>query len=202
MTDWKPDYAKLSEVTLHYVTAGAGDPVALLHGWPQTWFMWRKIIPGLAERYRVIAPDLRGLGDSTRPAEGYDKASVAADLRELVHDHLGLDQILLVGTTGVGPWRSPMPRPPPIGSASWFWWTFRFPAMGPMSSSPDAGITRSTGFRAYRRRSRPSASVPTSSISIPPGVRPRCDRGRGNRRIRPRLQPARRHAGTVARAGI
>jgi pimeloyl-ACP methyl ester carboxylesterase len=63
MTDWKHDYAKLSEVTLHYVTAGAGDPVVLLHGWPQTWFMWRKIIPGLAERYRVLAPDLRGLGD-------------------------------------------------------------------------------------------------------------------------------------------
>jgi pimeloyl-ACP methyl ester carboxylesterase len=103
MTDWTHDYATLSEVTLHYVTAGAGDPVVLLHGWPQTWFMWRKIIPGLAERYRVIAPDLRGLGDSTRPAEGYDKARVAADLRELVHDHLGLGPIFLVGHDWGGP---------------------------------------------------------------------------------------------------
>lgn len=103
MTDWKHDYAEWSEVTLHYVTAGAGDPVVLLHGWPQTWFMWRKIIPGLAERYMVVAPDMRGLGDSTRPAEGYDKATVAADLRELVHDHLGLGQILLVGHDWGGP---------------------------------------------------------------------------------------------------
>jgi pimeloyl-ACP methyl ester carboxylesterase len=103
MMDWKHDYAKLSEVTLHYVAAGAGDPVVLLHGWPQTWFMWRKIIPGLAERYRVLAPDLRGLGDSTRPAEGYDKATIAADLRELVHDHLGLGPILLVGHDWGGP---------------------------------------------------------------------------------------------------
>jgi pimeloyl-ACP methyl ester carboxylesterase len=103
MTDWQHDHAKLSEVTLHYVTAGAGEPVVLLHGWPQTWLMWRKIIPGLAERYRVIAPDLRGLGDSTRPAEGYDKATVAADVRELVHVHLGLGPILLVGHDWGGP---------------------------------------------------------------------------------------------------
>jgi len=99
----KHGYAKLSDVTLHYVTAGAGDPLVLLHGWPQTWFMWRKMIPALAEKYLVIAPDMRGLGDSSRPADGYDKKTVAADIRELVHDHLGLDQIYLVGHDWGGP---------------------------------------------------------------------------------------------------
>ena len=49
---------------IHYVRAGSGPPVVLLHGWPQTWYMWRKVIPSLAERYTVIAPDLRGFGQS------------------------------------------------------------------------------------------------------------------------------------------
>ena len=73
MSDFSSDYARLRDVTLHYVSAGAGEPVVLLHGWPQTWYMWRKIIPTLAENYRVIAPDLRGLGQSSRPEAGYDK---------------------------------------------------------------------------------------------------------------------------------
>lgn len=103
MTELRHDYAKLSGVTLHYVTAGSGDPVVLFHGWPQTWYMWRKIIPALAERYLVIAPDLRGLGDSTRPFQGYDKKTVAGDVRELVHDRLGLDRVLLVGHDWGGP---------------------------------------------------------------------------------------------------
>ena len=59
--------ADLGEVRLHYVTAGEGPAVLLLHGWPQSWRMWEAIIPGLATRYRVVAPDLRGLGDSSAP---------------------------------------------------------------------------------------------------------------------------------------
>jgi pimeloyl-ACP methyl ester carboxylesterase len=92
----------LEGVSLHYVTAGSGDPVVLLHGWPQTWYEWRRIIPELAQRYRVIAPDMRGLGDSSRPATGYDKQTVAADIRRLVHK-LGFEQILLVGHDWGGP---------------------------------------------------------------------------------------------------
>src|SRR5688500_10485733 len=65
---------ELEGVQLHYVTAGSGDSaVVLLHGWPQTWYEWRKIIPALATHHRVIVPDLRGLGDSSRPPTGYDK---------------------------------------------------------------------------------------------------------------------------------
>ena len=54
--------AELRDVRLHYVVAGAGDPVVLLHGWSETWYEWRRILPALAESYTVIAPDLRGLG--------------------------------------------------------------------------------------------------------------------------------------------
>ncbi len=81
---------------LHYVEAGEGEPVVLLHGFPQTCYAWRKVMPGLAERFRVIAPDLRGCGDTDRPPDGYDKQTVAADIRRLV-EHLGLNTIRLVG---------------------------------------------------------------------------------------------------------
>ena len=96
-------YADLSEVRMHYVTAGEGFPVVLLHGWPQTWYAWRGIIDRLAPHYRVIAPDLRGLGDTSRPASGYDKKTIAADVWELVHDELKLDNFYLVGHDWGGP---------------------------------------------------------------------------------------------------
>jgi pimeloyl-ACP methyl ester carboxylesterase len=65
--------------------------------------MWRKIIPGLADRYRVVAPDLRGLGDSARPVGGYDKKTMANDVWRLVHDVLGETRFFLVGHDWGGP---------------------------------------------------------------------------------------------------
>lgn len=99
----KHHFADLAEVRLHYVTAGDGEPLVLLHGWPQTWFTWRHIIPRLAGRYRIIAPDLRGLGDSSRPASGYDKRTVGGDIWQLVHDVLGYERFFLVGHDWGGP---------------------------------------------------------------------------------------------------
>ena len=93
----KHHYADLGDVRLHYVTSGQGFPVVLLHGWPQTWYEWRHIIPELARTHQVIAPDLRGLGDSSRPADGYDKKTIGDDIWRLVHDHLGIDAFHLVG---------------------------------------------------------------------------------------------------------
>lgn len=83
-------------VRLHYVTAGRGAPVLLLHGWPQTWYAWRRVIPLLAAYHSVIVPDMRGCGASEKPYDGYDKVTVATDLHELVHA-LGHKQIILVG---------------------------------------------------------------------------------------------------------
>ncbi|MBN9596312.1 MAG: alpha/beta hydrolase [Afipia sp.] len=82
-----PDHhhADLGDVTLHYVTAGSGKPIVLLHGWPQTWYAWRKIMPELAKDYFVIAPDLRGLGDSSRPLGGFDKKTIGADIAKLLN---------------------------------------------------------------------------------------------------------------------
>ena len=87
-------------VRLHYVIAGAGPRVVvLLHGFPQTWYEWRLVIPALANAgFRVVAPDYRGAGHSWSPAGGYDKHTMAGDLRRLVRDHLQFeDAVALVG---------------------------------------------------------------------------------------------------------
>ncbi len=92
----------LGDVQIHYVIGGHGDPLVLLHGWPQTWFEWRRVMPALAERYTVIAPDLRGLGDSSKPDTGYDLRTLSGDIRRLV-EQLGLGPIRLVGHDLGGP---------------------------------------------------------------------------------------------------
>jgi pimeloyl-ACP methyl ester carboxylesterase len=81
---------------MHYVIGGQGDPVVLLHGWPQTWYEWHKVMPALAKNYTVIVPDLRGLGDSSKPASGYDGNTTAEDIHQLV-TQLGFNDIFLVG---------------------------------------------------------------------------------------------------------
>ncbi len=96
-------FASLGDVQLHYVTAGTGFPLVLLHGWPQSWYAWRHVLPTLATTYQVIVPDLRGLGDSSRPLEGYDKKTIASDIWRLLHDHLGLNEFFLVGHDWGGP---------------------------------------------------------------------------------------------------
>jgi pimeloyl-ACP methyl ester carboxylesterase len=85
---------------LHYVTAGAGSRVVVLvHGFPQTWYEWRRVIPALVEAgFRVVAPEYRGAGHSWRPVGGYDKRTMAGDIRRLVREHLGIEHgIALVG---------------------------------------------------------------------------------------------------------
>ena len=67
--------SRVGPIRCHYVTGGSGDVVVLLHGWPQTWFEWRDVMPYLAKRYRVIAVDLPGLGDSTG-SESYRDTTV------------------------------------------------------------------------------------------------------------------------------
>jgi len=81
---------------LHYVVGGQGEPLVLLHGWAQTWFTWHRIMPELARHYTVIVPDLRGLGDSSRPATGYDDTTLAEDIRQLLLK-LGHSRALIVG---------------------------------------------------------------------------------------------------------
>ena len=88
--------ASVDGVRLHYVIGGAGPPVVLLHGFPQTWFAWRKVMPGLASDRTVVAIDLRGAGLSGKPQGGYDKVTMAGDVRGLLAQ-LGLGPAAIVG---------------------------------------------------------------------------------------------------------
>jgi pimeloyl-ACP methyl ester carboxylesterase len=81
---------------LHVAEAGAGPPVVLVHGWPQHWWSWRRVMAELAPSYRVLCPDLRGMGWSDAPPGAYAKEDWAADVVALL-DALGLDEVDLVG---------------------------------------------------------------------------------------------------------
>ena len=83
-------------LALHYLTAGHGPAVVLLHGYAETSRMWRPILPLLAERFTVIAPDLPGIGDSAIPKDGLDMATSAARIHALVRS-LGVGKARVVG---------------------------------------------------------------------------------------------------------
>ena len=89
-------FAEVNGVKLHYLVAGKGDPVVLLHGFAQTSHMWRPLIAKLSDKHTVIAPDLRGFGQSSTPDGGYTKKAMAQDIHALVKS-LKYDRIRLVG---------------------------------------------------------------------------------------------------------
>jgi pimeloyl-ACP methyl ester carboxylesterase len=88
-------FVDTGRLRMHVAEAGSGDPLLMLHGWPQHWYEWRFQIPRLAEQYRVICPDLRGLGWSDAPPAGYEKENMAEDVVALL-DALGLEEVRLV----------------------------------------------------------------------------------------------------------
>ena len=83
-------------LSLHVAQAGEGPPLLMLHGWPQHWWMWRKVMPSLARRFRLVVPDLRGLGWSDAPEGPYDKQQLAVDAIALI-DKLGLERVRIIG---------------------------------------------------------------------------------------------------------
>jgi pimeloyl-ACP methyl ester carboxylesterase len=100
---FRSDFAQVNGIQLHYVTGGRGQKsLVLIPGWPQTWFMWRKIMPELAKNHRVIAVDIRGMGDSERPEHGYDTETLANDINALTK-HLGIERYSVIGHD-IGMW--------------------------------------------------------------------------------------------------
>lgn len=89
-------YATVNGIRLHYVEGGDGLPLILLSGWPQTWYSFHRIMPQLAQKYKVIAVDYRGMGSSGKPADGYDKKTMAKDIAELVR-FLGFEKVFIAG---------------------------------------------------------------------------------------------------------
>ncbi|MEE7546507.1 alpha/beta fold hydrolase [Xanthomonas sp. Kuri4-1] len=97
-------FETIDGLRLHYVTAGdpAAEPLVLLAGYPESWFAWRRVMPALARRFHVIAPDLPGQGDSDKPLDGYDTATVARRVHALLQ-RLGLSRYGLAGHD-IGAW--------------------------------------------------------------------------------------------------
>lgn len=89
-------HVRVNGFRMHVAEAGTGEPLVLLHGWPQHWYEWRDVIGPLAEDRRVICPDLRGFGWSETPGNGYDPWTFAADLLALM-DAEGIERFDLVG---------------------------------------------------------------------------------------------------------
>ena len=89
-------FVEVDGLRLHYAAAGAGEPLILLHGWPQHWWSWRAVIGPLSTRYRVICPDVRGLGWSEGDSSDYGLRRLAADLIGVL-DGLKIERALLAG---------------------------------------------------------------------------------------------------------
>src|ERR1700721_4057990 len=96
MTEIRHHTVHANGIRQHFLEAGKGAPVVLLHGFPETSYAWRFQIPQLAKKYRVIAPDLRGYGETDKPSSGYDKRTMATHLRELMRA-LNLPKTAIVG---------------------------------------------------------------------------------------------------------
>lgn len=92
----------LNGIKVNYAIAGQGPAMLLLHGWPFTWFTWHRLIPELARNFTVIAPDMRGIGGSSKPDASYDVQTLADDAAALLA-HEGIEHAVVVGhDLGVG----------------------------------------------------------------------------------------------------
>jgi pimeloyl-ACP methyl ester carboxylesterase len=89
-------YVDTADVRLHAVIGGDGPPLLLVHGWPETWYAWRHVMPALARDFTVVAIDQRGMGLSDKPEGGYDTGTLAADLVALM-DALGHERFAVAG---------------------------------------------------------------------------------------------------------
>lgn len=97
--EWRHGWAEVNGLTMHYVEQGQGPLLILAHGFPHTWFSWHRQIPALAAAgWRVVAPDLRGMGDTSAPADPalYDVPHTVGDLTGLL-DHLGEERAVFAG---------------------------------------------------------------------------------------------------------
>ena len=90
-------YVDTGQLRLHAVTGGQGPPLLLVHGWPQTWYAWRMLMPALARDFQVVAVDQRGIGLSDKPPDGYDTGTLANDMVGLM-EALGHQRFAVYGT--------------------------------------------------------------------------------------------------------
>jgi pimeloyl-ACP methyl ester carboxylesterase len=89
-------FVEANDLRVHVVTGGRGPPLLLIHGWPQTWYQWRLVMPALARDFTIVVPDQRGIGLTDKPQGGYDDGSQAGDMAALM-DALGHRRFAIIG---------------------------------------------------------------------------------------------------------
>jgi pimeloyl-ACP methyl ester carboxylesterase len=120
----------------HLVRAGRGQPLLLLHGWPEFWLTWEPVMARLADRFTLIVPDLRGFGDSDKPDGAYGPDGHAADMLALM-DRLGIARFGVVGHDVGGAVMQPLARRAPDRLSGLFFFDFVYPGIGPRMAAPD-----------------------------------------------------------------
>ncbi|MBR0695475.1 alpha/beta fold hydrolase [Bradyrhizobium lablabi] len=122
--------------TFHVARIGSGKPLLLLHGWPEFWLTWEPVMTRLAGRFALVAPDLRGFGDSDKPNGPYGPEQHASDMLALM-DALGLEKAGVVGHDVGGAVMQPFAREAPERVAGLFFFNFVYPGIGPRMAAPD-----------------------------------------------------------------
>jgi pimeloyl-ACP methyl ester carboxylesterase len=127
---------KANGATFHVARAGTGKPLLLLHGWPEFWLTWEPVMTRLAGRFSLIAPDLRGFGDSDKPEGPYGPDQHTSDMLALM-DALGIKRFGVVGHDVGGAVMQPLARTAPGRLAGLFFFDFVHPGIGPRMGAPD-----------------------------------------------------------------
>jgi pimeloyl-ACP methyl ester carboxylesterase len=127
---------KANGAEFHVVRAGTGKPLLLLHGWPEFWLTWEPVISRLSDRFTLVAPDLRGFGDSDKPEGPYGPDGHAADMLAVM-DRLGIERFGVVGHDVGGAVMQQLGRRAPERLAALFFFDFVYPGIGPRMAAPD-----------------------------------------------------------------
>ena len=127
---------RANDGSFHVARTGSGKPLLLLHGWPEFSLTWKPVMTRLADRYTLIAPDLRGFGDSDKPEGAYGPDQHAEDMLALL-DALGIEAAGVVGHDVGGAVMQPLARRAPQRVAGLFFFDFVYPGIGPRMAAPD-----------------------------------------------------------------
>ncbi len=129
-------HVEANGAAFHVARQGDGPPLLLLHGWPEFWLTWEPVMGRLADRHTLIAPDLRGFGDSAKPEGPWGNAAHAADMLALLAA-LGVDKAGVVGHDVGGGVMQAMARAEPDRCAGLFFFDFVYPGIGARLAAPD-----------------------------------------------------------------
>lgn len=147
---------------LHVLRAGHGAPLLLLHGWPEFSATWQPVMTRLADRFTLIAPDLRGFGDSSASAGPWGATDHADDLLAML-DHLGIDRIGIVGHDVGGAVMQSLARKAPTRITGLFFFDFVYPGIGPRMAEP--GRLNEIWYQSFHQMEMATALVGASRDS-------------------------------------